>query len=229
VDTLVNHLVQFVQSVPAESFFIVYVIAAVWLMIESLGIGIPEESILLLLGATVSQRQINPIQGLTLATGAVVLGTLLGAFIGYSVGRRAGPAIVRIGRFVGLTQTRADHMQLWLRQRGALGVFIARFVPVARGLSPYVIGASQEQLPSFLIGTIPGALLFSAAWVVVGFALGGNYKQALKFFDQYGLLGLVAIVAIVAIIWGLHWLWMRFIWRRMAAHFHHQQALVTTL
>jgi membrane-associated protein len=225
MDALVTQLVQFIQGVPDGSFFVVYLIAAVWLAVESLGIGIPEESILLMLGAAIAQRtQIAPAQGITLAIGAAALGTVLGALGGYSIGRRAGPAVVRVGRFVGLSQSRADHMELWLRQRGAFGVAAARLVPVLRGLSPYVIGASQEELPSFLIGTISGALAFIVPWVIIGFALGGNYKVALNFLDQFGLLGLAAVVALVVFVWALHFLWMRFIWHHIAAHFHRHHA-----
>ncbi len=229
MDTLVHHLVQFVQSVPAQSFFIVYLIVVVWMAIESLGIGVPEESILLLLGAAVSQRQIAPAEGLTLAIGAAALGTILGALGGYSIGRRAGPAIVRVGRFVGLSQQRADHMELWLRQRGALGVFAARLIPVLRGLSPYIIGASNQRLSTFLLGTISGALAFSALWVVIGFALGNKYKDALSFFDRFGLLGLAALVALVAAVWTLHHLWIRRVWRRLEAFFQRHRSVSTAM
>ncbi len=229
MDALVNHLVQFIQGVPAQSFFVVYLIAGVWLAIESLGVGIPEETILLLLGAAVSARQITPAIGLPLAIGAAGLGTILGAIGGYSVGRRVGPGIVRVGRFIGLSQARADHLQLWLRQRGAAGVFAARWVPVVRGLSPYVIGASNEALSPFLVGTISGALTYTTIWVSVGFALGSNYPEALSFLDRFGLLGLIAVIALVALIWALHYLWMRFVWRRLAAHHqrHHAMAAST--
>jgi membrane-associated protein len=229
MNAIVHQLVQFVQSVPAESFFLVYPIVAVWLAIESLGIGVPEESILLLLGAAVSQRQIAPAEGLTLAIGAAALGSIVGAFGGYSIGRRAGPTIVRVGRFVGLSQQRADHMELWLRQRGALGVFTARLVPVLRGLSPYVIGASNEPLSTFLLGTISGALAFSALWVFIGFALGDNYRDALNFFDRFGLLGLAALVVLVAAVWTLHHLWIRLVWRRLEAFFQRQRTASTAL
>jgi membrane protein DedA with SNARE-associated domain len=224
MSALVHHLVQFVQSVPAGSFFLVYPIVVVWLAIESLGIGIPEESILVLLGAAVSQRQIAPAAGLTLAIGAAALGTILGAFGGYTIGRRAGPAIVRVGRFAGLSQQRADQMELWLRQRGAFGVFAARLIPVLRGLSPYIIGAANERRSTFLLGTISGALVFSALWVVVGFALGDNYSAALNLFDHFGLLGLAAVVALVAGVWTLHHQWIRLAWRRLEAFFQRQRS-----
>ncbi len=229
MDSLVTQLVQFVQSVPPESFFLVYLFAGVWLMTESLGIGVPIEPVLLLLGALISQRQLNPILGLGLTIGAATIGTILGAFGGYSIGRTAGHRIVRVGRFVGLTPTRVEHMALWLRQRGARGVFAARFVPVLRGLAPYVIGASNERVATFLLGTITGAATYTGLWIVVGFVLGNHYQDALRFFDQFGLLGLAAAIAVLALGWALHYLWVRFVWGRLASHFHrHRAATVET-
>jgi len=224
MDSLVTQLVQFVQSVPPESFFLVYLFVGVWLMTESLGIGVPIEPVLLLLGAVISQRQLNPIFGLGLTIGTATIGAVLGAFGGYSIGRTAGPRIVRVGRFVGLTPTRVEHMALWLRQRGARGVFAARLVPVLRGLAPYVIGASNERVTTFLLGTITGAATYSGLWIVLGFILGNHYQDALRFFDQFGLLGLAAVIAVLALGWALHYLWVRFVWRRLASHFHRHRA-----
>jgi len=224
MDSLVTQLVQFVHSVPPESFFLVYLFAGVWLMTESLGIGVPVEPMLLLLGAVVSQRQLNPILGLGLTIGAATIGTIVGAFGGYSIGRTAGPRIIRFGRFVGLTPTRVDHMALWLRKRGARGVFAARFVPVLRGLGPYVIGASNEPVATFLVGTVTGAATYTGLFIVVGFVLGNHYQDGLRFFDQFGWLGLAAAIAVLVLGWALRYLWVRFVWRQLASHFHRHRA-----
>src|SRR5262249_50847219 len=124
MDQLVTQLVQFIKT--TDSFFVVYVISALWVGTESLGIGLPIEPLLLLLGAAVSQRHLNPVLAISLALGSVTIGATLGALTGYGVGRRAGSRIVRVGRFVGLNQTRAEHVEFWLRRRGAPGVFAAR-------------------------------------------------------------------------------------------------------
>jgi membrane protein DedA with SNARE-associated domain len=226
MDHLVTQLVQFIKT--TDSFFVVYLVSGVWVGMESLGIGLPIEPLLLLLGAAVSQRHLNPFLAITLALGAASLGALLGALAGYSIGRRAGPEIVRVGRFVGLNQTRANHVEFWLRSRGTPGVFAARFVPVLRGLAPYVLGASQEPLSPFLAGTIAGALGYNGIWVIAGFALGDHYQQALDFFNRYGLLALTIAIVVITILVVLRLLWVRFVWRRITAHFHRHNAPVTT-
>lgn len=218
MDQLVTQLVQFIKT--SDSFFVVYVISAVWVGTESLGIGLPIEPLLLLLGAAVAQRHLNPILAIGLALGAATIGATLGALSGYGIGRRAGPRIVRVGRFIGLNQTRADHVQFWLRRRGAPGVFAARFVPVLRGLAPYILGASQEPIAPFLIGTVLGAAGYNGIWVILGFTLGNNYQEALDFFNQYGFLALAIAATVIAILVLLRLLWVRFVWQRISAHFH---------
>jgi len=220
MDQIVTQLVDYIQSVPLGSIYVVYLIAAVWLLTESMGIGLPIEPMMLVLGAIASQGKLDPVTGLAAALGAAVIGTLAGASLAYLIGLRAGNRVARAGRFVGLTQTRVDHMELWLRRRGALGVVLARFVPVVRGFSPYVLGASGAPVPAFLLGTLAGALIYDGIWTGLGFTLGNNYEVALRFFDQFGLLGLVAVVAIVALVWLLHFLWVKYVWRRLSAHFH---------
>lgn len=225
MDQLVNQLVQFIKT--TDSFFVVYLVAGVWVGIESLGIGLPIEPLLLLLGAAVSQRHLNPILAIALALGTATLGATTGALAGYGIGRRAGPGIVKVGRFVGLNQARAGHIEFWLRSRGTTGVFAARFVPVLRGLAPYVLGASQEAISPFLMGTAAGALLYNSIWVIAGFALGDHYQQALDFFNRYGLLALAIAVVAIAILVVLRLLWVRFIWRHISAHFHRHNTAVT--
>jgi membrane-associated protein len=227
MDQVFSQLVQFVSTVPPSDIYVVYLLAGVWMAIESLGIGVPIEPVLLLLGALASQGKLNPVLGVSLALGAVTLGTLVGATIAYGIGRVAGRGIVRVGQHIGLTPTRVDHMEVWLRRRGALGIFLARFVPVLRGLAPYVIGALREPVAPFAIGTAAGALGYAAIWVVLGLILGDNYQAALSFFDQFGALGLAIVVGIIALAVVLHFLYVQHIWRRLSAHFHrhaHQHA-----
>jgi len=220
MDRVVQQLVEFVSSIPADHIVVVYLVAAAWVAIESFGIGLPIEPVLLALGAIASQGKLNPALGLVGAIAAALLGTLTGAGLGYAIGRRAGHGVVRAGRIVGLDQARIEHMKLWLRQRGVMGIIFARFVPVLRGLAPYALGATDVPLPLFLVGTAIGGLGYTSVWIVAGFALGNKYAVAMGFFDRFGILGFVLIVAIVAALYVMHDLGSRYVWQRMPVHSH---------
>src|SRR5215469_18097267 len=104
---LVNHLIQIMGSVPA---LLVYLISAVWMGLESAGIGVPIEPMMLFVGSLAAGA--HPHIVLPLAILAVTLGCVLFSLLAYKIGQRAGTtAIARVGRYVGLSQERADHIE----------------------------------------------------------------------------------------------------------------------
>jgi membrane protein DedA with SNARE-associated domain len=218
VEQIVHSLLVTLAAVPPLA---VYLIAAGWLGAESAGIGLPIEIMLLFVGSLASQGKVSAI-GAILATS---LGCLLFAALAYAIGRRAGTvAITRVGRFVGLNQVRADHIELWLRHRGALGVFIARETPMVRTYSSYIMGAAEIGVPAFLLGTFLGALIYNGVFIVLGNLLGADYERPLHALDQFGLGGVALVAVAVALLLLLHHFWGRLTLRRIAAHFHRHHA-----
>ncbi|MBF6590264.1 MAG: DedA family protein [Ktedonobacterales bacterium] len=215
---VVTQLLSLLSQVPAP---LVYLIAALWVGLESAGIGLPIEPMMLFVGSLAAQRTINlPLAILVLATGCLVFASLA-----YLIGMRAGTAtIAQVGRFVGLTKVRADHIELWLRERGALGVFGARLTPIVRTFGSFVMGAADIPARTFALGTFAGALVYCGAWTIGGYVLGERYKAVLGAFDRYkglGLLGLVVIIVAVAL---AHHFWGRLSLKRMAHYFSHHQS-----
>ena len=218
MEQVVHTVLLALASVPAVA---VYAICAGWLGLESAGIGVPIEIMLLFEGSLVAQQKVN----LVIAILCTTLGCLLFAAVAYAIGRRAGTvAVARVGRFVGLNQVRADHIELWLRHRGAVGVFIARVTPMVRTYSSYIMGAAEIALPTFLIGTFLGALLYNGVFIVLGMLLGRDYERPLSFLDQFGVGGIAAVVGGIALVLALHHFWGRLTLRGIARHFHRHHA-----
>src|SRR5689334_2688720 len=116
MEQLFTQAISIMSAVPSP---LVYLIAALWVGIESAGIGVPIEPMMLFVGSLATHNSVN----LALTIAVVTLGCFACATIAYFIGRRAGTAAVAdVGRFVGLNRERADHLELWLRHRGALGV-----------------------------------------------------------------------------------------------------------
>lgn len=223
VEHLVSNLITLLGSVPVP---LIYLLAAVWLGLESAGIGVPIEPMLLFVGSLAAQGTVNPI----LAVVATGLGCLAFATLAYGIGRREGTAaIARVGRFVGLNQTRADHIELWLRRRGALGVFIARETPLVRTYGSFIMGAADVPLPTFMLGTFAGALLYCGIFITLGDLLGANYRAPLHYLDQFGVRGVAIAAAVVLVAVILHHFWGRLTWRRLAAHFRRHHAAATVV
>lgn len=212
---LVTSILTLLGNVPLP---LVYAIVAVWIGIDCAGIPLPMEPVLLFAGALGATGRASA----ALAILSAVLGSLALASLAYHLGRRFGaPAITRVGRRIGFTQARADHMELWLRHRGVLGVIFASIAPGIRTFSAYMMGIAEVPHMTFLFGVFVGTVIYSSIWIMVGQTLGANYRAPLRYLDRIGLFGiaLAAIVAGTAIL--LHHLWGQHARQRVAAHFHH--------
>lgn len=220
MEQLFTQAISLMSTVPSP---LVYVIAALWVGIESAGIGVPIEPMMLFVGSLATRGSLN----LILTIAVVSVGCLACSTIAYLIGRRAGTAAVAdVGRFVGLNRARADHLELWLRHRGAFGVFIARITPMVRTFGSYIMGAADVPPAIFILGTLAGAVLYCGAWIVAGFALGDNYKAPLHYLDQFGTTGILIVVGIVVVVLVIHHFWGRFTFHRIAVHFRRHQAKV---
>ena len=221
MEQFIQHVLQAMGAVPAAA---VYGIIAVWVGLESSGVGVPIEPLMLFAGSLTAQTQASV--NLMLAIAAATLGCLIFSAAAYLIGDRLGTqAITRVGRYVGLTQTRADHIELWLRHRGVLGVFIARETPMVRTYGSFIMGAAKIGLPVFLLGTAVGSLLYCGVVTIIGAALGKNYAQAIEFFAHFGTVGAIVVVIVLVGVLIIHHFWGRLTLHRIALHFHRHHAL----
>ena len=219
MEQIVTQVITFMGQVPPP---LVYVIVAVWVGLESAGVGVPIELMLLFVGSLGAQGKTL----LPLAVLCATIGCLAFASLAYEIGRRVGTrSIARVGRFVGLNQMRADHIELWLRHRGAAGVLIARETPLVRTYGSYIMGAADIPLATFVLGTFVGSLVYCGVWIIVGAVLGENYVAPLHYLDRVGPIGIAATVGVVLVVVVLHHFAGRLGLHRIALHFRrHQQA-----
>lgn len=221
MEQFIQHILQMMGSVPAVA---VYGIIAVWVGLESSGIGLPIEPLMLFAGSLATQPQ--SAVNLIVVILAASAGCLIFSSAAYLIGDRLGTgAIARVGRYVGLTQARADHIELWLRHRGMLGVFIARETPMVRTYGSFIMGAAKIGMPTFLLGTGVGSLLYCGIVTAIGAALGKNYAAAFGFFERLGTVGVVAVIAVLLAVPVIHHFWGRLTLHRIALHFHRHHSL----
>jgi len=201
---------------------LIYLIAAAWVGVESAGIGLPIEPMMLFTGSLAAQGKTS----LVLTVLITAFGCLAFASLAYVIGRREGTgAIARFGRIVGLNQTRADHLELWLRHRGAAGVFIARVTPMVRTFGSYVMGAADIAATTFALSTLAGSLVYCGGWIVAGYLLGENYRAPLTFLQDHFSGGAVLILAAIALaLVVLHHFLGRLGLHRVALHFRRHAA-----
>ncbi|BDZ53285.1 DedA family protein [Agromyces marinus] len=187
-------------------------LAGIGIMLETsvlIGLVVPGDSIVIVASTGVE----GSVEFIALAL-TVIIGALVGESIGFALGRWFGPHIQhsRLGRRIG------DHnwhrAQRYLARRGGPAVFISRFLPVLHSLVPLTVGMSEMSYRRFLAWTAPACVIWSFAYVGVGSAAAGGYRELSDSLHWAGYLFVGAIVVFLI----LAWLGKRLLMRLEARH-----------
>lgn len=164
-----------------------------------LGFVLPGETAVLLGGFLSSTGRV-PVIGLA---AVVVLAAIIGDSVGYEVGRRFGPRILRT-RLLRRHEHRVGRARAFLDGRGAPAVFVGRFTAFLRAIVPGLAGVSRMRYRRFLVYNAVGGLVWGLLCVVAGYVAGSSYTKVAGYLGQGGavLVGIAAVVALV--LWRRH-------------------------
>ncbi len=171
------------------------------ILIENVFPPIPSELVLPLTGYYVSEGEFN----FALAVAAATAGSVIGAFVLYTIARRGGRALLlRHGRLLRLKDSDLDRADDWFDRYGGWLVLAGRLVPGARSLVSVPAGLSEMPRVRFGLLTALGSAVWNAALVGLGAALGRNYE---KVADTLGPVGTGITIALVVggIAFGIWW------------------------
>ncbi len=191
-----------------EHFLSHYGYWAVFVLVglENAGIPLPGEIILIsaaIVAGTTHQMEI----GLVIA--AAALGGVLGANLGYWLGREFGfRLLLRYGRVIGLGERQLKLGQYLFLRHGGKVVFLGRLVAVLRVLAAILAGINCMSWPRFLLSNVAGGILWAGLYGGGAFLLG---RQIHRIAGPAGITVLVA--AVVILVAGLRYVR------------HHQRAL----
>src|SRR5215216_6098228 len=117
-----------------------YLVILFGVMLESTGVPLPGETILIASGVLVQRGHLD--LGYVIVFG--ILGAVTGDQIGYWVGRKGGrPFVLRWGRYVFITPERLRRPEIFFDRHGGRAVFLARFVAGLRVFGALVAGISR--------------------------------------------------------------------------------------
>jgi membrane protein DedA with SNARE-associated domain/membrane-associated phospholipid phosphatase len=167
-----------------------YLLIFFGVMLESAGVPLPGETILLASGALVQQGYLD--LGHTIVFG--ILGAMIGDQIGYWVGRGGGrPFVLRWGRYVLVTPTRLGRAEEFFECHGGKAVFLG-----LRVFGALVAGISRMRWRPFLFYNALGGGAWATAAVMVGYLLGGSLDLVEQWMGRAAaLLGLLLTLALV--------------------------------
>jgi membrane protein DedA with SNARE-associated domain len=182
------------QTIPPLA---VYLVVGAVIGIESLGIPLPGE-IVLVSAALLASRHTLDISPVAVGAAATI-GAVVGDTIGYAIGHRYG-----IGLFERLSKRFPKHFgighvalakQLFTKW-GVWAVFFGRFIALLRILAGPLAGALRMKYPKFLAANALGGLCWAGGTTAVVYFLGLAAEHWLSRFSWVALV--VAVIAGVA-------------------------------
>jgi membrane protein DedA with SNARE-associated domain len=178
------HVQEWLETVPAVS---IYALVGLVIGLESLGIPLPGEIILVSAALLASQHgDINPV----VLGACAVAGAIVGDSIGYAIGRKGGrPLLAWLGaKFPrhfseGHIATAEKSFEKW----GMWAVFFGRFVALLRIFAGPLAGVLRMPYWKFLTANVLGGILWAGGTTAVIYYVGVVAESWLKRFSWLGL------------------------------------------
>jgi membrane protein DedA with SNARE-associated domain/membrane-associated phospholipid phosphatase len=179
-----------------------YLVILFGVMLESTGVPLPGETILLASGVLVQRGHLD--LGDVIAFG--ILGAVLGDQIGYWVGREGGrPFVLRWGRYVFITPQRLGRAEAFFDRHGGKAVFLARFFSGLRVFGALVAGMSRMRWGSFILYNALGGAVWATAVVLLGYFLGSSIGLVERWLGRATLVLALMLAVVVAFYLSYRW------------------------
>lgn len=197
-ESLVNETSHFVRDAGLPGIFVL-------MAISSACIPLPSEIVMLFAGFAVADPgQSGAHHHLTLLGIILVglLGTLVGSWIGYAIGRGGRLELLeRHGAKVHMGPAQIARADRWFQRYGQPTVLFGRMIPLVRAFVSLPAGVSKMPLGRFTVLTLIGAIPWTLGLALAGHALGGDWTSVRKGFEyvDYAVVVLV-VVGIVYLI-----------------------------
>jgi membrane protein DedA with SNARE-associated domain len=174
---------EYLQAIPPAA-----VLAVVGLVIglESLGIPLPGEIILVSAALLSAQGVVSPVAVAICAS----IGAIVGDSIGYAIGRRGGRALfVRMGRRFPkhFGPTHLASAERAFERWGVWTVFFGRFIALLRIFAGPLAGALRMTYWKFLAANAAGGIVWACGTTAVIYSLGILAEKWLQRFSWVGL------------------------------------------
>lgn len=189
------HVQDWLDGIPPVA---VYLMVGLVVGVESLGIPLPGEIVLMTAALLSSQGHANP----WLVGISAIIGAVGGDSIGYSIGHRGGkPLLERLGRRFprhfspGHIATAERSFQRW----GVWAVFFGRFVALLRIFAGPLAGVLRMPYPKFLVANALGGIVWAGGITAIIYYVGVVAEPWLKRFGYVGL-GIAVLFGIASLV-----------------------------
>ena len=188
------HVLEFLEAL---SPVLIYVTVMGVVMIESFGIPLPGEIVLMTAAFIAAHSPVNPV----CVALAAIIGASVGDSIGYLIGHHYGRPLL------GWLQKRLPHefsdenimlAEAIFRRHGTWTVFFGRFVALLRIFAGPLAGILRMHYPKFLIANVSGAIVWATTMTTLVYMFGLAIEPYIRRFSWAALL---LILIVPGVIW----------------------------
>ena len=173
------------------------VVVAAIIGLESLGLPVPGETVLILASIFAgTKHDLNIFSVVFTAAAAAIVGQM----IGYVIGREFGYwLLLRYGPYLRITESRIKLGEYLFLRHGSKIIIIARFVPFLRALAGILAGANRMPWRQFMLANVAGAVIWASFFGFAAYMLG---RQVERFAGP--MIILIGVAALITIAIGAH-------------------------
>ncbi len=166
------------------------------LLLENIGVPVIPGEFAMIAGAIYAGAgQLNVVEVGVVA----VVASVLGATIGYLIGRLGGRALVlRYGKYVFIKEHHLERAERTVDKYGGIVVVVARFIVGLRELNGIICGVTGMRPVTFTTFNIIGAVAWVATWVSLGYLAGDHIAAIYTNVSRYALYVLIGAVVLLA-------------------------------
>jgi membrane-associated protein len=193
---VVNSLLQQLLHVPAP---VVLLIVGALVFGEAavfIGFVLPGETAVLIGGFLASTGRLSVV----VLGVVVVLAAIVGDSVGYEVGQRFGPRLMRT-RMLRRHAHRIEGARAFLDGRGASAVFVGRFTAFLRAVTPGLAGLSGMRYRRFLAYNAAGGIVWGVGCTAAGYLAGSSYESVATYLGQGGAAAAALVVVAALVVW----------------------------
>jgi membrane protein DedA with SNARE-associated domain len=188
----------FLDGAWVHHIVVTYGYTAVFLvvMLESAGIPLPGETILVSAAAFAGSRHVlNP----AYIIAAAAAGAIVGDNIGFWVGREFGTALLsKWGDLIGLDARKRKLGQYLFARHGGKIVFFGRFIALLRAFAALLAGANRLPPLRFLFFNAAGGIAWATIFGAGGYVLGEGIRHIA---GPFGWAALIAAAVCAVVLW----------------------------
>jgi membrane protein DedA with SNARE-associated domain len=130
-----------------------------------------------------------------------LLGTLVGSYIAYAIGRTGGRALLeRYGKYVFMREHEIDRAERWWDEHGEAATFFGRMLPIIRTFISLPAGIAEMKLAKFTLYTLLGSAVWSYGLTFIGLQVGHNWERVSSYMRIPTIL-----IGIVLLALGVRW------------------------